>query len=129
MSQSTLIPEPEIEHIPARSGDPITSFAAGFRAVLGASKVRPVVLDILTQHGPMTHDELIAAYNTRVVLDPDTPRSSESGIRTRLSELRRFGLVEAMEDLSKSNFGNAAQLWVAVEPDDAMFAYIDEEGH
>jgi hypothetical protein len=128
MSQPAYIPDPEPDHIPARSGDPITSFAAGVRAIMGASKVRPVVLELVTDHGPMTHDDVIAAYHTKVVLDPDTPRSSDSGIRTRLSELTRFGLVEAAEDLSKSNYGNAAKQWVAVPQDDAMFAYVDEDG-
>lgn len=126
MSQSVL---------PVRSSDPDTSYEAAVKAALGASRVRPVVLDIIREQGPLTHDELIAAYHMKVVMEPDTPRSSESGIRTRLKELAHEGLVAADEEDGFSNFGNAAKRWVAVDPDDPSFvydpdaiaAYIDDE--
>lgn len=112
MSQTTL---------PVRSGDPDTSYAAALKAVLGASKVRPVVLELISQKGPLTHDALISAYNFKVVSEPDTPRSSESGIRTRLKELVHAGLVVADEAKGRSNYGNRATQWVAVDPDDPRF--------
>lgn len=124
MTQSTL---------PARSSDPDTSYAAAVKAALGASRVRPVVLAIVRDHGPLTHDEIIRAYHNKVVMEPETPRSSESGIRTRLKELAHEGLVAVDDDVS--NFGNAAKKWIAVDPDDpsfvfdpdAMAAYFEEE--
>lgn len=114
MSQTTL---------PVRSSDPITSYEAALKATLGASKVRPVVLDIVKTEGPLTHDELIGAYNMRVVTQPDTPRSSESGIRTRLKELVHAGLVAPEEETGFSRFGNSAKKWAAVDPDDPRFVY------
>lgn len=126
MTQSTL---------PVRSGDPDTFYAAAVKAALGASRVRPVVLDIVRDHGPLTHDEIIRAYPTKVVMEPKTPCSSESGIRTRLKELAHQGLVAVDEEEGVSNFGNAAKKWIAVNPDDpsfvfdldAMAAYFEDE--
>lgn len=80
-------------------------------------QVRAVVLELLIEKGPMTHDQLIAEYHMRAVLDPDTPRASESGIRTRLSELRRENLVRRHGEDGASNFGNKAKMWIAVDPD------------
>ena len=117
MSQSIL---------PVRASDPGTSWAAAMKAVLASSKIRPVVLEVITEHGPLTHDELIAAYHHRVVMDPDTRRASESAIRTRLKELVRDGVVVEAADKGLSNFGNAAKRWVAVEPNDAVFAYLED---
>lgn len=126
MSQSTL---------PTRSTDPDTSHAAAKKAAHKAPIIRDVVLEIVQEQGPMTHDELIGAYNMRVVMDPDTPRASESGIRTRLSELKRARLVIQDAEDGLSNFGNVAKRWVAVDPDDqsmrydpdAMSSYFEED--
>lgn len=127
MSQSTL---------PVRSTDPETSYAAAVKAALGASRVRPIVLDIVREKGPLTHDELIAAYHDRVVTSlGEVPRSSDSGVRTRLKELAHQGLVTVADIDGFSNYGNAAKRWVVVDPDDPSFvydpdaiaAYIDDE--
>lgn len=114
MSQSTL---------PVRTGDPSTSYEAALKAAMGASHVRPVVLELVKEHGPVTHDELIAAYNMKVVVEPGTPRSSESGIRTRLKELQHQGFVTTDDELGHSKFGNSAKRWIAVDPDDPSFVY------
>lgn len=125
MSQSTL---------PVRSTDPETCYAAAVKAALGASRVRPIV--IVREKGPLTHDELIAAYHDRVVTSlGEVPRSSDSGIRTRLKELAHQGLVTVADIDGFSNYGNAAKRWVVVDPDDPSFvydpdgiaAYIDDE--
>ncbi|MFF1880235.1 hypothetical protein ACFVVC_02035 [Pseudarthrobacter sp. NPDC058196] len=122
MSQSTL---------PVRSSDPETSYAA-----LGASRIRPIVLDIVREKGPLTHDELIAAYDDRVVTSlGEVPRASDSGVRTRLKELAHQGLVTAADADGFPTYGNAAKRWIAVDPDDPSFvydpdaiaAYIDDE--
>ena len=104
--------------LPVRTTDPDTFYEAACKAVLRGSKIRPVVLDLLKENGPLTHDELISAYHMRVVMEPDTPRASDSGIRTRLSELRRAGLVRKCEDSGTSSYGNRAYKWEAVDPDD-----------
>lgn len=118
MSQTTL---------PVRAGDPDTSYEAAMKAAMGASKVRPVVLGIVTAHGPMTHDEVIGHYNRLLIIQPDTPRASESGIRTRLRELREAGLIIQDENNGFSKFGNSAKQWIVVDPDD-LAAATDEEG-
>ena len=108
MSTSTL---------PVRATDPETSYEAAVKAAMGASSVRPVVLSIVQEHGPLTHDEVIWNYNRLRVVDPATPPSSESGICTRLRELREKGLIEADPVRGQSKFGNKALRWIAVEED------------
>lgn len=105
MSQSTL---------PVRTGDPDTSSEAAEKAALGASKIRPDVLGILREQGPLTHDELITAYRALIHEQPWTPRASDSGIRTRLKELAAAGLVVEDEKKGHSTFGNSAKRWKAV---------------
>lgn len=109
--------------LPVRTGDPNTSYETDVKAAMGSSRVRPVVLELVKEHGPLTHDELIAAYNLKVVAEPSTPRSSESGIRTRLKELQHQSLIVADDELGHSKFGNSAKRWVAVDPDDPTFVY------
>lgn len=113
--------------LPVRAGDPETSVHAAIKAALGASNIRPVVLDIVREHGPLTHDEVIGQYNRRLVMDPDTPRSSESGIRTRLRELRDRGLIAEDESQGHSKFGNPAKQWVAVDPAELIFIYSADD--
>ncbi|MEV7952937.1 hypothetical protein [Streptomyces sp. NPDC088141] len=112
--------------LPVCADDPITSYGAALKAALRASCVRPVVLAILAESGPPTHDELVAAYHMRIVMNPDTPRASESGVRTRLKELVYADLVTEDAEKGFSRFGNAAKRWVAVEADDAAFAYLED---
>lgn len=111
MSQATL---------PVRHTDPDTSYEAAVKAAVGASKVRPVVLEIVREHGPLTHDEVIGHYNRLLVINPDTPRASESGIRTRLTELRKRGLIAEDPERGHSKFGNSAKRWIAVN------AYVED---
>lgn len=110
MSQATL---------PVRNDDPETSYAAAVRAAVraavGASKVRPVVLALVREHGPLTHDELIGQYHRLLIIEPDTPRASESCIRTRRKELVRAGLIAQDPEEGISLFGNRAKRWIAVE--------------
>jgi hypothetical protein len=100
-----------------RTNDPDTSHEAAEKAAMGASKVRPVVLSLVREFGPITHDELIGQYHRLLIIEPNTPRASESGIRTRLSELRRAGLIEQDSEKGVSTYGNSAKRWVAIEPD------------
>lgn len=100
--------------LPVRHTDPDTSREAAEKAAFGSSKVRPVVLQILREAGPMTHDELIAAYHAKVIAEPWTKRASDSGIRTRLKELAEAGVVAEDEAMGQSAFGNSAKRWKAV---------------
>lgn len=101
--------------LPVRPGHPDTSHEAAATAAERAPVIRDVVLRLMQEHGPMTHDEVIAEYRSLLLAEPDTPRASDSGIRTRLSELVRRGLVTSDETKGFSNFGNSATRWVAVE--------------
>ena len=105
-------------NLSVRSTDPDTSYEAAIRDALGASKVRPVIVEILREHDePMTRDEIIAAYRFRMVTVPGTPKASDSGIRTRLKELLRTGVVCRADGRGKSTYGNSAALWELCEPD------------
>lgn len=105
--------------LPVRPDHPDTSHEAAATAAQRAPVIRDVVLRLVRENGPMTHDELIAAYRSLLLAEPDTPRASDSGIRTRLSELVRRGVVTRDETRGYSNFGNSATRWVAVEADAA----------
>lgn len=112
-----------VDHaLPVRDDDPDTSAAAALKAVLGASKVRPIVLALIRQYGPCTHDELIEHYTELVRQNPNIPRASHSGIRTRLRELVQGGLVTQDDTPGVSNFGNTAKRWIAT----AYFADVDD---
>lgn len=122
MAQATL---------PVRSDDPETSHAAAARAAVGASKAaRPVVLALVREHGPLTHDELICQYHRLLIIEPHTPRASESGIRTRLKELVRAGLIAQDPEEGISLFGNRAKRWIAVEDlaedEEACALYLED---
>lgn len=97
--------------ITSRRGDPVTSRETGHKAARHAPTVRATVLEIMGESSPLTHDELISTYHTRIMTDSTTPLASESGIRTRLSELAHAGLVEADETMGVSTFGNRARRW------------------
>lgn len=99
--------------LPVRSTDPDTSQEAAVKATSHAATIRPIVLEIVEAYGPLTHDDVIQHFQARIVMDPSTPRASESGIRTRLSELVRAGLVVESLDDGLSAYGNRARRWVA----------------
>lgn len=105
-----------------RADDPDTSYEAAMKAALGASKVRPVVLEIVRENGPLTHDQLIGEYHKRLIITPDTPRASESGIRTRLRELVKAGLIVEDTMEGQSLFGNRAKRWIAVDMIEGLFS-------
>lgn len=75
----------------ARSTDPDTSHEAA-DDVLSLTERRKAILATLSAHGPLTDAELAFAYGvgTRIM---GFPRQSESGLRTRRSELAKAGLV------------------------------------
>ncbi|MCY4726730.1 winged helix-turn-helix domain-containing protein [Nocardioides sp. STR2] len=90
--------------LPVRASDPDTSHEAAAKAVTIRPRIREQVLAALTDHGPMTHDDLMVHVS-----------ASPSGVRTRTSELVHDGLVEAVPDnAGTSGLGNRARLWRAV---------------
>lgn len=99
-----------------RADDPDTSYEAAMKAALDASKVRPVVLELVREHGPLTHYELINWYRRLLAFEESTPRASDSGIRTRLRELVKAGLIVEDAEEGHSLFGNRAKRWIAVDP-------------
>lgn len=104
-----------ITPMPVRNGDPSTSHAAAAVAVTRRPRIRDAVYHVLTEDGPMTHDDLIAAYRARSLSIVGWPWASDSSIRTRCSELVRDCMVEAVPDhLGASRMGNRAVVWRAV---------------
>jgi hypothetical protein len=89
-----------------------TSLEAGRDAIARAPIVRDVVLRLLASRGePVTHQELIGDYRRLMILEPDTPNASDSGIRTRVSELVAVGLVEAVDEEGRSPAGKRSIRW------------------
>jgi hypothetical protein len=105
-----------IAHLPARTADPDTSYDAAMKAVQHSKSYRGIVLEIIREHGPLTHDEIIAQFRHRIVMNPGHPRASDQGIRSRVSELKNMGLVREHDQKSTSNYGNASRMWIAVDP-------------
>lgn len=89
---------------PARDSDPSTSHAAvpGKRTVV---HVQSRVLDILTEHGPCTHDEIHDWYILR-----HGPVSAQN-IRTRTSELYKSWRVVALDREGRTLSGRRAVRW------------------
>lgn len=110
--------------LPVRATDPDTSVAAAAKATAKAATIRPIVLELVREHGPVTHEELIGHYQFLIITKPGTPRASESGIRTRLNELVKRGLVTRTNEESHSRYGNRAKLWIST---DVMAGLIVDE--
>lgn len=104
---STPIYEQTLATWPARDRDPSTSHAA----VPSVSKVWQIqarILDILTDHGPLTHNQIRGAYLKR---HGPTPGSSPASIRTRTSELHKTWRVVALDRKGRTASGRAAVRW------------------
>lgn len=94
----------------ARRTDPETSHAAA-RSVADLTGKQQAVLDLLRASGPMTDEQLIDAYRQSAGLSSALwPEQSESGIRTRRSELARRGLVESVGTASTRS-GRTCRVW------------------
>lgn len=88
------LPSPEPPKPRARRTDPPTSHnAAESVARRDVTAVQNAIRTLLHFHGGMTDGELIEAYQTYAKRE-GFPEHSESGIRTRRSELVRLGHVE-----------------------------------
>lgn len=104
-----------VHPLPVRNTDPDTSRSAALLAIARRPRVRDAVYAVLADDGPLTQDDLIAAYRQRALNIEGWPWASDSSIRTRCSELVRDGMVE--EDpggYGASRMGNRALVWRAV---------------
>lgn len=92
----------------ARRTDPDTSHEAA-RTVDSLRAKQRYVLATLRHYGPATFDDLIADYRAH-----GFPRQSDSGIRTRVSELREAGFVEDTGERRTLPSGRRAIVWRVV---------------
>lgn len=83
-----------------------TSFDA-WRSLDGLAAAQAAVLQVLAEVGPCTDEHLVAVYRS----EPDMPRQSPSGIRTRRSELVRAGLVVDSGGRDQTISGRWAVAW------------------
>lgn len=75
------------------------------------ARVHTVIVSLLTEHGAMTHDELIDAYGKRAASIESVPFATDQSIRTRTSELVHRGLVRAGSEPGRSRHGRRATRW------------------
>jgi hypothetical protein len=105
--QPSLFDEPWTR---VRPGDPDTSHAAAASLVsVTCRQSQQAILDLLRTVGPMTDTELIARY-------PGDPPQSESGLRTRRSELVAAGLVADSGRRVPLASGRLSIVWEVVRP-------------
>ena len=98
----------ELRH--ARSTDPHTSvLAAESSTELLQTKTQLAILAIL-EYGPATDLEIIRIYRDLVEFN-DAPQASESGIRSRRSELVRAGKVEDSGERRRTPSGRLSIVW------------------
>lgn len=92
----------------ARRTDPQTSHDAA-RSVGQLTRKQLHVLDILKTYGPMTDEELGLAYR-RAAREHKVEPQSDSGIRTRRSELQKLALVEGVR-ITVNSTGRRVTVW------------------
>jgi hypothetical protein len=107
----------QVDRANARKTDPITSKEAA--ASIRSDAIRrsqAAILGMLKRYGPMYDQQLIDRYLYYQTLnggDVDVPPQSESGIRTRRSELVAKGLVEDSGEKTLLTSGRRTIIWRA----------------
>ena len=91
----------------ARKSDPATSHEAGAQ-VKNLSETKQVILKIL-KRSKLTDSQIFMAYYS-LAMTGKAPYASESGVRSRRSELVAEGLVEAV-GFDKTVFGRRTTVW------------------
>ena len=94
-----------------RKGDPETSLAAA-ASVTRITEKQQEVLRLLKMFGPL-NDEQISEEHSVEVACGYMASQSESGLRTRRSELVRRGLVRWSGEHQKLKSGRMARVWEA----------------
>lgn len=98
----------------ARRSDPSTSHQAAASLTVDALRAsQAAVLAALRAAGPMTDVTLVDWYVEAAKGDPDYPRQSQSGIRSRRAELVAGGLVEDTGQRVRLDSGRQAIVWRA----------------
>lgn len=94
-----------------RRGDPQTSFeAAATWTPPKLSLTKQRVMALLREFGAMTHEEMYDRWCHKCRTD-GWPRLKEQSVRSRCSELRDVGLVEASGITRKLRDGNNGTVW------------------
>ena len=95
---------------PARTGDPDTSHAAAISVNRGTARaIHQWVIEQLTAFSEgLTHEQLWDRYES---VAPPLLRSSQSGLRTRVSELVRGGVVRDSGRRAPMRTGRQAIVW------------------
>ena len=91
----------------ARATDPGTSHDAA-RSVSGLREKQQAVLNCFKDFGPMTHEELVYRY-THVAAG--LPKQSQSGLRTRVSELVKLGKIADSGSRCRLSTGRFGTIW------------------
>lgn len=97
----------------ARATDPQTSFDAA-KSVRNISITHQCILGILHEHGPCTDERILAIYRYATSLNRSALWVSESGLRTRRSELVRAGKVRNSGERAMIGSGRMAIQWEIV---------------
>lgn len=91
--------------------DPGTSTAAGaLQTTAHKQHVKAVITALLSEHGPLTDDQLVELYRERAHAYTSVPLVTPQSVRTRRSELVHEGHVREA-GLGKSALGNRASTW------------------
>jgi len=90
----------------ARRTDPDESWIAA-RSVTNIRRSQWEVYRALLNYGPLIDEELVMLMRT------DGSKQSTSGIRTRRSELVKFGLVIPITEKRLTQYNNPSQVWRA----------------
>lgn len=93
----------------ARVTDPQTSHDAA-NSVTNTAQTKTAIVEIYKKFGPLTDPELIIKYY-EMVAKGLAPNASESGIRTRRSELVTMGIIENTGFKEKLPSGRNAIIW------------------
>lgn len=91
--------------INTRTTDPETSFAAA-RSVKGLAETYRIILDILRANGPMNDVEIIERFRSLGI-----KAASDSGIRSRRSELTASGLITDSGSRKEMESGRMSIVW------------------
>lgn len=97
----------------ARLSDPQTSHAAA--ASISREELRDsqkAVYDLLVERGQMNDEAISSAYSV-LMRDGHVPYQSESGLRTRRSELVTLGLVVDTGLTTRMRSGRMSIIWKA----------------
>lgn len=90
----------------ARHGDPVTSHRAA-ASVTELTAKQEAVLRVFNNYKRLTDEQLATIYSTL----PDFPAQSESGLRTRRSELVTRGKVKDSGERGLTAMGRQCIIW------------------